>query len=65
MFTEDQILERVKDITGAESARIERWLSAGMCSVLLSFPDGPDAFTFRTVVADVTGDTVYVLGFGF
>lgn len=64
MFTEDQVIAEVKRLTGAESARIERWLSGSMASVLLSFPDGPDAYTFRNVVADASGDTVNVLGFG-
>jgi hypothetical protein len=66
MFTDEQVIEKVKELTGAESVRIERKNdSVALWTVLLSFPDGPDAYTFQTRMADVGGDEVRMSGYNF
>jgi hypothetical protein len=64
MLHEEKILDRVKEITGAESARVER-KAESFWTVLLSFPDGPDAYTFQTRMVDISSGEPRMIGFNF
>lgn len=66
MFTDEQIIEQVKKLTGAESVRVEgRNEAAATATLLLSFPDGPDAFTFQNRWVDLSGDEIRMVGFNW
>jgi hypothetical protein len=65
-FTEEYVIEQVKRITGAESVRVEsKNDAAATWSLLLSFPDGPDAYTFQTRWVDVSGEEIRMVGFNW
>lgn len=67
MLTEAQVLARTKEITGAESVRKEKEILPTVWTILASFPDGPDAYTFRTYMVDLADDheDVRVMGSPF
>lgn len=65
-FSEEQVIERVKELTGAESVRVERKNDAAATwNLLLSFPDGPDAYTFQHRWVDVSGPEIRMVGFNW
>jgi hypothetical protein len=53
IMTEESAVEFVIKSTGAESAKVLKKVTHDCWSVLASFPDGPDAFTFRKYLVDI------------
>lgn len=64
-MAESDVLEQVKTKTGAEDAQVSKKVTDWVWSVLLSFPDGPDAYTFQTRLVDVEGPEIRLIGFDF
>ena len=62
MAATDFILDRVKELTGAEDARIESWLTPNVVRVKVSHADGPDAYTFRDHFVAVNEDGPRIIG---
>jgi hypothetical protein len=58
----EDFLSQVKQLTGAEDAKVTETITEGIVMVLLAFPDGPDAYTFRHKLVDLSGDTVSLIG---
>lgn len=63
-LTDEQVIEKVKELTGCESVRIDR-KGSSVWDVLLSFPDGPDAYHFVYRYVDVDGDDIRMVGFNW
>jgi hypothetical protein len=62
---EADVLEQVKAKTGAVDAKVSGRPTNWVWSVLLAFPDGPDAYTFQTRLVDVEGPEIRFVGFDF
>ena len=64
-MAESDVLDQVKTKTGAEDAKVEQKVTGWVWAVLLSFPDGSDAYKFQTRLVDVEGPEIRFLGFDF
>lgn len=64
-MAEADVLAQVKARVEAEDVRVEKHVTDWVWSVKASFPDGPDAYTFRDYLVDVEGPDVRILGFGY
>jgi hypothetical protein len=62
---EADVLDQVKARTGAEDAQVTKKVTESVWSVLLSFPDGPDAYKFETRLVDVEGPEIRLIGFNW
>ena len=63
MLTDQQVIDQVKTLTEGEDARIEKKIFWHTWSLTVSHADGPDAYRFEVVLADVSEDKVRLLGF--
>lgn len=63
MLSDQQVLDQVKQITGACDARVEKKILTYCWSVMTAEKDGPDAYRFHVHLVDVADDTVRLLGF--
>lgn len=63
MLTDEQVIEQVKTLTEAEDARIDKKILPHTWCMLVSHADGPDAYRFEVVLADVSEERVRLLGF--
>lgn len=64
ILTDEEVIAKVKELTGCESVRIER-KGLSVWNVLLSFPDGPDAYHFVYRMVDVEGEEIKMVGFNW
>ena len=64
-MAEADVLEQVKAKTGAEDAKVAGRPTDWVWTVLLAFPNGPDAYTFQTRLVDVEGPEIRLIGFDF
>lgn len=62
---ESDVLEQVKASTGAEDVQVSNRITDWVWSVKTSFPDGPEAYTFRDYLVDVEGPEIRILGTGY
>jgi hypothetical protein len=64
-MAESDVLAQVKARVEAEDTQLTKKVTDWVWSVKASFPDGPDAYTFRDYLVDVEGPEVRILGYGY
>lgn len=62
-MTESDVLAQVKVKVGAEDAQLVRKATDWCWIIQTSFPDGPDAYTFRSYMVDVEGPEIRIFGY--
>ena len=61
-MTLEKVLEAVKELTGASDAKLQAKVTATVWSVIVSYPDGPEAFRFDTEVVILNDQGIRLMG---